>query len=299
VPTYRPIYHLFLDLEKQAVCLRIQEFFSIPSPSIPDLSDWQGLLMRLARAGRAVKIGLVAKYVGSNDPYISVIEAIKSASYACDVRVEVIVLDAEKLEQNDVVSWEQLKNLNGIVGPGGFDVRGTEGKIEVVRWARENKVPYFGLCLGLQVMLIEFGRSLVGMKESSSTEFDKSTRFPVISMLSEQHAVTQKGASMRLGEQACTVIPGTIAYKAYGQDVVKERHRHRYEFNNTYRKDFEDKGIVFSGINQDQDLIEIAELKGHPFMLGVQFHPEFLSTPLKPHPLFLFFMKAVLECMSV
>lgn len=293
VPTCRPIYHVFVDLEKQEVAFRIQEFFSIPSPALSDLSDWKALLIKIAQAKREVSIGLIAKYVGSNDPYISVIEAIKSAGYACDVRVNIVIIDAEKLEQHDVDSWEQLKMSDGIVGPGGFDVRGTEGKIAVVSWAREQGIPYFGLCLGLQVMLIEIGRSLVGLKGASSTEFDKHAKFPIISMLSEQQAITQKGASMRLGEQNCTIFPKTRAYEAYGTPFVKERHRHRYEFNNAFRKDFEKQGVVFSGVNSELDLIEIAELEGHPFMLGVQFHPEFLSTPLKPHPLFLAFMNAV------
>lgn len=296
VLTYKPVYPLFIDLQKQGVSTRIQEYFGILAAKSSNLSQWQELIDRISACKKVVKIALVAKYVGSNDPYISVIEAIKSAGYAHDVTIDIVVIDAEKLEgASNTENWDLLKSVDGIIIPGGFDKRGGEGKMAAVRWAREHKVPYLGLCLGMQVMLIEFGRSLVQLDQANTTEFDKNTPHPVISLLEEQAKVVTKGASMRLGEYACKLVPGTKSAQVYGQEVVLERHRHRYEFNNKYKAAYEAQGIVFAGLNPESGLVEIAELSGHPFMVGVQFHPEFLSSPLKPHALFKAFVGAVLE----
>ncbi|MBY0354034.1 CTP synthase [Candidatus Babeliales bacterium] len=296
VLTYKPVYPLFIDLQKQEVSKRIQEYFGILAAKPSNLSQWQDLIERIGACKTVIKVALVAKYVGSNDPYMSVIDAIQAAGYANNVTVDIVVIDAEQLEnsQNNE-AWILLKSAEGIIIPGGFDKRGGEGKIAAVRWAREQQIPYLGLCLGMQVMLIEFGRSLVNLAHANTTEFDKKTPHPIISLLEEQAAVVQKGASMRLGEYACTLVPGSKAHQAYEQDEVRERHRHRYEFNNSYKQDFEAKGVLFSGLNPDSGLVEISELQGHPFMVGSQFHPEFLSGPLKPHPLFKAFIKAVLE----
>ena len=295
VETSNPIYKLFPALEKQGLNEKIQKFFGIKTPRKTNLSNWKKLIKLIEKKKKRVRIGLIAKYVGRSDPYISVIEAIKSAAYANNLDPEIIIIGAEKLETESNTtgkSWKQLKSLDGIIMPGGFDKRGTEGKIAAAKWARENKIPFLGLCLGMQVMLIEFARSILKYKDASSTEFDKKTKHPVIALLNEQEKVTTKGASMRLGAYPCSLLPNSLASKAYGKKIIQERHRHRYEFNNTYKKAFEKAGILFSGIYKEKSLVEISELKKHPFMIGVQFHPEFLSTPLKPHPLFNAFIGA-------
>jgi CTP synthase len=298
VLTHKPIYKLFLDLERQGLCEKIQEYVGLENPRKTDLSAWRNLVDLIEQSKREVTIGLVAKYVGSNDPYISVIEAIRSAGYWHKVNVHLVVIEAEKLEHEahdpDSVSMQELKSLDGIVVPGGFDKRGIEGKIIAARWAREHGVPYLGLCLGMQIMLIEYARSVLGMSDANSTEFNKETPYPVISLLAEQRDIKNKGATMRLGTYPCTVMPGTKAYQAYGKELVLERHRHRYEFNNDYRDEFEQAGVTFSGIYAEKNLVEIAELNDHLFMLGTQAHPEFKSSPLQVHPLFQAFMSAVI-----
>ena len=296
--TSDPIYEMFLSLNKQSAGEQIQKFFGLQSTKKPKLTEWKNLVEKIRKISatqskKKIKIGIVAKYVGSNDPYISVVEAIKSAGYSHNTNVEIEVVDAEKLEtskskQSD--EWKQIKSLNGIIVPGGFDTRGSEGKILAAQWARENKIPYLGLCLGLQIMLIEFARSVLKLKNASSTEFCKKTKHPVICLLEEQISIKAKGGTMKLGASKCTLSASTKAYTAYGkQKSVMERHRHRYEFNNKYKKQFEKAGVIFSGMDLSRNLIEIAELKNHPFMIGTQFHPEFLSSPIKPHPLFSMF----------
>lgn len=299
VLTFNPVYQLFCELERQGVGKRVQEHFRLtPCPS--DLSEWTKLIELVSKPDSEVTIGLIAKYVGSNDPYISVVEAIKSAGYHCKQKVTIVVVEAEALEKEayagDGKAWSQLKALDGIVVPGGFDKRGIEGKVLAVRWARENKVPYFGLCLGMQMMIIEFARSLLKLADANSTEFDAQTSAPVVAMLAEQVGVARKGGTMRLGSYLCTLVPGTKAHGAYGQATVAERHRHRYEVNNAYRDDLVKAGVVFSGVYADKNLVEVTELKDHPFMVGTQFHPEFQATPLKIHPLFKAFMQAVVAC---
>ena len=296
--THKPIYKLFIDLNEQGVSQKVQEYFGL-EPRRPDLTGWKKFIELIEGSKKEVKIGLVAKYVGSNDPYISVIEAIESAGYWNGVKVNLIVLEAEQIEKhksnpNETV-MQLLRSVDGIVIPGGFDMRGVEGKIFAANWARENNVPYLGLCLGMQIMLIEFARSVLGMTDASSTEFNKNTTHPVISMLAEQQGIAQKGATMRLGTYPCRIVAGTKAHQAYCQDLVQERHRHRYEFNNAYRSEFEAAGVVFSGIYEEKNLVEMAELKSHQFMLGSQFHPEFTSRPLSVNPLFMAFMKAVVN----
>ena len=296
VKTYSPIYKLFIDLYQQGLQTKIQTWFGIKTPKDSDLSKWKTLIKLIEKKKTTVKIGIIAKYVGQNDPYISVIEAIKSAGYACNRDVELHVIEAEKLAGSKTSpAWKTLKTLDGIIIPGGFDSRGVEGKIAAAKWARENNIPFLGLCLGLHIMLIEFARSVLKLKNASSTEFSPKTKYPVICLLEEQRKISNKGGSMRLGAFPCTLTPKTQARKAYGKSLISERHRHRYEFNNKYKKLFEKAGIVFSGIFKDKDLIEIAEYNAHPFMIGVQFHPEFLSTPLAPHPLFKAFMEAAIK----
>ncbi len=298
VLTADPLYRIFCDLEVQGVNEKIQEYFNLFPLKKSDLSLWQLFIDNIVNSKEMITIGLIAKYVGSNDPYISVIEAIKSAAYNLNYQVKIVTIEAQALYQDnenriDSNTWKKLTNLDGIVVPGGFDSRGVEGKILAAQWARENNIPYLGLCLGMQVMIIEAARSLLHLKKANSTEFDSTTENPVICMMSEQHGVKHKGATMRLGSYLCTLIQNTKAYDAYQQEAIFERHRHRYEVNNAYKEQLEKVGVVFSGICEAMNLIEVAEIKNHPFMVGTQFHPEFQSTSLKVHPLFKSFVENI------
>jgi len=317
IPTSDPVYRVFLELDAQGVGKKIQHYFIAGRTSSPmigssepieygrgirpsDLSQWRALVDSIDQSTETVSIALIAKYVGSNDPYISVIEAIKCAGYSLQRRVKLVVVEAEALEQGDYnkqdgKAWESLKSVDGIVIPGGFDKRGVEGKIRAARFARENGIPYLGLCLGMQVMVIEAARSLLKLADAHSTEFEPDTKNPVIFLMEGQKRVVRKGGTMRLGSYPCTLVRGTKAYDAYRVNVVDERHRHRYEVNNSYREKFTEAGVLFSGIYAEENLVEITELKDHPFMLGAQFHPEFQSQPLKVHPLFRAFMEAVVR----
>jgi len=226
----------------------------------------------------------VGKYIDLNDAYKSVYEAVIHGGVANDCGVEIEKIEAEEIEKHG--AEKVLKGLGGILVPGGFGERGIEGKIEAARYAREKKIPYFGLCLGMQIATIEYARNVLGLAGAHSTEFDPATPHPVIALLDEQRNVSRKGGTMRLGAQPCQLGTGTRAGHLYGAFLVQERHRHRYEFNNAYRKQFEDSGFVFSGTSPDGKLVEVIELKDHPFYLASQFHPEFQSKPNRPHPLF-------------
>jgi len=300
VITATPIFSTFIALDEQAVGKKIQEYFNFSVIKKSDLYEWKQFIIQIIESKKTVSIGLIAKYVGSNDPYISVIEAIKSAAYHFKYKVDLVVIEAELLSsENDnrctSSAWKKLMSVSGIVVPGGFDSRGVEGKILAAQWARENNIPYLGLCLGMQVMIIEVARSLLHLPTANSTEFDRKTIDPVICMMSEQKNIIHKGATMRLGSYLCTLHPGSKAHEAYEEEAVLERHRHRYEVNNKYKKDFESVGVVFSGIYEKMGLVEISEIKNHDFMIGTQFHPEFQSLPLRVHPLFKAFLSAALK----
>jgi CTP synthase len=236
---------------------------------------------------------VVGKYVELKDAYKSVYESIDHAAIANKVEVKIHRINAEEITADN--ASQRLRSMAGILVPGGFGERGIEGKINAVRFARENKIPYYGLCLGMQIAVIEFARNVAGMKDAHSTEFSKDTKHPVISLLKDQRDVKNMGGTMRLGAQPCKLAEGTSARAAYGVEMVQERHRHRYEFNNDYRNQLQERGLVISGMNPELDLVEICELKDHPFFVGVQFHPEFQSKPLKAHPLFTAFIKAAAE----
>ncbi|MCL4261364.1 MAG: CTP synthase, partial [Anaerolineales bacterium] len=255
-----------------------------------NMKPWRELVERARKPKPTVKIALVGKYVELQDAYMSVRESLHHAAIANDVEVEINWVHAAELEKDK--EWDVIRNADGILTPGGFGARGVEGKIAAARYARENKVPYLGLCLGMQVMCIDFARGVLNYEDANSSEFDRSAKYPVIDLMSEQHSITDMGGTMRLGLYTCELQAGTKAAKAYGEKRVEERHRHRFEFNNTYRKIFEDAGMVFSGVSPDGSLVEIVEIKEHPFMLGCQFHPEFLSRPMRPHPLFMEFIRA-------
>jgi CTP synthase len=229
-------------------------------------------------------IAIVGKYVELHDAYMSVSEALDHAALSHGWDIDLRFVSSEDLERGR--SWDQLRGVAGIVVPGGFGERGIEGKIDTARWARKNGVPYLGLCLGLQVMIIELARHALGDEEPNSTEFNARTKYPVIDLMPEQRSIVDKGGTMRLGLYPCEMVPGTKAATAYQKSVVEERHRHRFEVNNAYRDLLSEAGLVFSGLSPDGRLVEIGELEDHPFMLGSQFHPEFKSRPTRPHPLF-------------
>jgi CTP synthase len=258
----------------------------------PNLDEWRELVDSMKQPKPTLKIALVGKYVELHDAYMSVKEALFHAANANGRALEIDWISSEDLEKSDVE--KRLVDAAGVIVPGGFGERGIEGMIQAVRYARESLTPYFGLCLGMQIMCIEYGRSVLGLKDANSTEFTRSTKNPVIDLMQAQRNVHEKGGTMRLGKYECCLIPGTIAATAYGRESVFERHRHRWEFNNAYRESYEQAGMCFSGVNPELNLVEISEIKNHPFMLGTQFHPEFLSRPNRPHPLFDGFIKAAI-----
>ena len=289
VPT---IYEVPLLLEEAGLGDFIMERLELPRRR-KDLSAWREMVKKIKEPKEQLRIGVVGKYVTLPDAYISVREALCHAALYHDREVDIDWIDAEELEKGR--GWERLDKVRGIVIPGGFDVRGIEGKIKACRYAREKKMPYLGLCLGMQVMVIELARHALGSEEPNSTEFDPQTRYPVIDLLPEQRGISEMGGTMRLGAYPCRVLPDTLAFKAYGQELISERRRHRFELNNDYRELLKEAGLIISGTSPDGRLAEIAELKDHPWMVGSQFHPEFKSRPNRPHPLFCDFIGAVKE----
>ena len=258
----------------------------------PDLVEWRFLVDRIRGARIPLTIGLVGKYIELPDAYLSVAESVKHAAWAAGCNVKLVWIDSEKLERDRDV--EPLIGLDGIVVPGGFGYRGIEGKVQAVRFGRERKVPTLGLCMGMQCMVIELARTALGTEDANSTEFDAFTPHPVIDLLPEQRDIADKGGTMRLGSYPCVLGAGSLAGRAYGQPIVLERHRHRYEFNNSYRELLATHGMHFTGLSPDGRLVEIVEIPDHPFYLGTQFHPEFKSRPNRPHPLFANFIDAAL-----
>ena len=261
------------------------ERLGLDTAHAPELGAWRVVVesLRDQQSKAEIRIGLVGKYVELYDAYLSVREALHHAGLLYDVAVDIDWIDAEEIERHGVARLEQL---DGLVVPGGFGYRGIEGKVVAARFAREHRIHYLGLCLGMQVMVIELARHVFNSDEPNSTEFDRGTKYPVIDLMPEQRDIADMGGTMRLGIYPCRLEEDTQAYAAYGEALAFERHRHRFEFNNLYRKDLEEAGLVFSGQSPNGRLVEIAELRGHPFMLGCQFHPEFRSRPNRPHPLF-------------
>jgi CTP synthase len=287
------LYEVPLMLEKMSVGDYLLERLGLKARRRPDFSDWQRLVEEVKQPKPTVRIALVGKYVELRDAYMSVREAVKHAALAVGVEVDIAWVHSAELEKDR--GWEVIQSVDGIIVPGGFGSRGIEGKIRAARFARENKVPYLGLCLGMQLMVIDLARHVLGVEDANSTEFDRSTRHPVIDLMPDQRGVVDMGGTMRLGLYPCHLQPGTRAAEAYGTPVVQERHRHRFEFNNAYREILAKAGMVYSGLSPDGRLVEIAEMADHPFMVGTQFHPEFLSRPNRPHPLFVGLIKAVSE----
>jgi len=286
------IYELPLALQKEGMDDLVLELFGLKNP-LPTKNVWEEIVRRVVNPAHEVRVGVVGKYIELQDAYKSVYESLSHAGIANNTRVEVVRIDAEDLEKKGGLAV--LKGLDGILVPGGFGDRGTEGKIAAARYARENRIPYYGLCLGLQIAVIEFSRNVLKLAGANSTEFDERSPHPVINMMEEQKKVIDKGATMRLGSYECALTPGTHAHKAYGRDSVRERHRHRFEVNNAYVGQLQRAGMTVSGINPRRNLVEIVELKDHPWFVGVQFHPEFQSKPSAPHPLFAAFIAAALK----
>jgi len=287
------IYKVPLYFRAEGVDDAILDHFAIEDAAAPDLTAWDGLVKRHDAATTPVRIGLVGKYTQLADAYLSVIEALNHGGVHHGGRVEVTFVDAEHLDEQE--TERELEGCDGILIPGGFGVRGVEGKIRAARFAREREVPYLGICLGMQIAVSEFARHVVGLDGANSTEFDPETPFPVVDLLPEQKEVRDMGGTMRLGADPVKLHESTRAREAYDEAVIYERHRHRYEVNNHFRKRMEQAGLVFSGTSPDDRLVEVIELPDHPFFIAAQFHPEFKSRPLRPQPLFRDFVGAALE----
>ncbi len=292
-PTVKSIYEVPLNLEKHKVSETIQRKLGLKVRR-PKMKAWEKMVKNIHNSKQQIQIGLAGKYNELDDAYLSVIEALRSAGYAHKRSVKIVWIDAEKIETGDKSEWKKLHKVDGVVVPGGFGSRGVEGKILVAQYCREEKVPYLGLCLGSQIMAIEFARNVVGIKNATSEEFSPKAKNKVVHFMPNQSEKRAKGGTLRLGSWPCRIKKGTLAYRVYGKEKINERHRHRYEFNNKFKKQLGEKGLIFSGESPDRELMEIVELKNHPFMIGSQFHPEFKSRPTKPHPLFSKFIESAI-----
>lgn len=289
------IYEVPLMLEKEGMAENVISKLKLEERVHPvELEAWKDLVNKIKGRDHSVTVGIVGKYVELPDAYISIAESFTHAGIANNTEVEIEYIYAEELEDCETIN-EKLADLDGILVPGGFGDRGIEGKLEAVRYARENDIPYFGICLGMQCAVIEFARNVLDLEEANSSEFDPSSPDPVIALMPDQHDVEDMGGTMRLGLYPCKLDKGSISRDAYQEEVIYERHRHRYEFNNQYREKMEDQGMCLTGLSPDERLVEIVEIPDHPWFVGVQFHPEFKSRPNRPHPLFVSFIKAVLD----
>jgi CTP synthase len=293
LPTANSIYEVPLFLEEANLGTYLIEALHLTPQTAPDLEGWRDLVARINAPKPSVRIALVGKYVALHDAYLSVVESLHHAGWHHGVDVDIDWINAEDLETHPEETLLRLQTADGILVPGGFGPRGIEGKIMAAQYARENRVPFFGLCLGMQVAVIEFARNALGLSKADSTEFTQ-TDAPVIDLMPDQRQISGKGGTMRLGNWVCCLQPNTRAGTAYGKEMVLERHRHRYEFNNAYRRAFEEAGMSMSGRSANNLLVEIVEIPDHPWFVGTQFHPEFKSRPLAPHPLFRDFIGAVI-----
>ncbi|SER63613.1 CTP synthase [Salisediminibacterium halotolerans] len=286
------LYEVPLHLQEQKLDRYVCDYLNMQCNEA-DMTEWLGLVDRVKNLSKSITIGLVGKYVALPDAYLSVAEALKHAGFEFDADVSIEWINSEELSDENAA--ERLADVDGVLVPGGFGDRGIEGKISAIRYARENSVPYLGICLGMQLASVEFARNVLGLTDAHSAELHPDTPYPVIDLLPEQKEVEDMGGTLRLGLYPCKLKPGTHAYDAYTEPVIYERHRHRYEFNNEYRERMEDNGFVFSGVSPDGRLVEIIELTDHPFFMASQFHPEFASRPTRPQPLFREFIRAASE----
>ena len=305
---------LFCDIEQEAIvdAINVRHLYEVPinlqkegldsiamyklnlKYKVSDIREWKNLVDRINSLDGVVKIGIVGKYTNLKDSYISIVESLNHGGYHFGKNIEIKWINSEDLDDNNI--WDNLlSDIDGVLVPGGFGIRGINGKINAIRYVRENRIPYFGICLGMQCAVIEYSRNVLGFTGANSSEFDEKTPYPVIDLMPDQKNVNELGGTMRLGSYPCKVTGGTLAFDAYKEGLVNERHRHRYELNNKYRKELEKAGMAISGIYVEKDLVEIIELKDHPWFVGCQFHPEFKSRPDRPHPLFREFISAAIK----
>jgi len=287
------IYEVPMNYYRQGIDQIILKQFGLPVKDAK-LEYWEKLINTVDHLEEEIEISLVGKYTELHDAYLSVVEALHHAGYMYNSKIKINWVDSEKLEGN-VDLAKTFKNTKGIIVPGGFGNRGIEGMIKAIRYAREKNIPFLGICLGMQLSVIEFARDVCGLKEATSTEFNPNTKEPIIDLMADQKSIVNKGGTLRLGNYECTLIKGTLAFNDYKEDKILERHRHRYEFNNNYMDIIKEKGMVISGINEKANLVEIVEIPKHKHFIACQFHPEFKSRPVKPHPLFASFIKASIE----
>lgn len=295
LPTINTVYKIPILFENHKVGDYISEILKLPKRK-SSLSDWEKLLKNIENSNKEITIGMVAKYMANLDTYASVTEAVKAACWSNDCKPIIKWIDSELLEKKNN---SLLSDIDGILVPGGFGSRGIEGKIIAANYARTKRVPYLGLCLGMQIMVIEFARNVLGLEDANSTEFDPNTTNPVIHIMEDQKFIRKKGGTMRLGAWPCILKQKTTIFNQYEKKEITERHRHRYEFNNHYRTMLEKKGLQICGTSPDNSLVEAVEIQDHPFMIGVQYHPEFKSRPLTPHPLFNGFIKNIIKLKHV
>ena len=286
------IYEVPIVLEEQKLGDLLVKMLKLPDKE-PDLKEWREMIQRLNHPQNQITIGVIGKYIRSKDAYMSINEALIHAGIFHKCKINVRRMDSDFLLKND--TKKLLEGINGILIPGGFGIRGIEGEIQAVEYARINKIPFMGVCLGMQCALVEFARNELGLREANSLEFDLQTPYPILILMEKQKNIFDKGGTMRLGNYDCMLKKGTRAFQIYQKEIVKERHRHRYEFNNDFLSKFEQGGIIFSGINLENNLVEICELKNHPWFIGMQFHPEFKSRPNRPHPMFISFIEAAIK----
>jgi CTP synthase len=286
------LYEVPLNLREQGLDDFVVKHLNL-SVGAPDMAEWEDLVTRVKSLKKMTEIAIVGKYVALHDAYLSIVESLAHAGIDADAEVKIRWVNAEEVTPSNVDAL--LSGIQGILVPGGFGDRGIEGKITAIRYSRENRIPFFGICLGMQVAVVEYARSMVGLDGANSSEIHPATPYPVIDLLPEQKEIEDLGGTMRLGLYPCKIVPGTLAAQCYGDELVYERHRHRYEFNNEYRERIESVGMRVSGTSPDGRLVEMIELPGHPWFLAVQFHPEFTSRPNRPQPLFREFVKAALR----
>jgi len=288
----KSLYHIALALEEQGIADLVTDTLHLPRRE-PNLDEWREMCERISSPSHQTTIAMVGKYMDLHDAYLSVTEALMHGGIANDARVNIEYVDSEDIEMDGPATY--LRDMSGVLVPGGFGERGIEGKIAAIGYARENKIPFLGLCLGLQCAVIEYARNVCGLEGANSREFEEDNPHPVIIYLKEQEYVTELGGTMRLGAYPCAIKPGTLAERCYGTREISERHRHRYEVSNQYRERLEECGLVCSGTSPEGDLVEMIELPEHPFFIASQFHPEFKSRPNRAHPLFREFIAAALQ----
>ncbi|MDP1880061.1 MAG: CTP synthase, partial [Parachlamydiaceae bacterium] len=288
------IYEVPLQLHQEGIDQLICDLLQLPNPPI-DLTEWENIIETIRQPKGTITVGIVGKYVQHQDAYKSVFESLSHGALAAGYKLVIKKFEADQLPQNHEELLKIIQGCDGYLIPGGFGKRGWEGKILAAQYCREEKIPYFGICLGMQVMAVEFARHVLGYSDANSTEIDPLTKTPIISKLSEQQGIEDLGGTMRLGAYVCKLKSNSRAYQAYQSSEISERHRHRYEFNNQFKEELESKGYIFSGVSKEENLCEISEISDHPWMVGVQFHPEFKSKPTNPHPLFRDFVQAMIN----